>query len=614
MRNNTLLKKYLPGLLTICSLFFLFVRSFQYANMLPSRLDESLFLYKGYLFANGTYKPFEAYGLWTNKNPLSFLIPGWFQLIFGAGLRSGRILSILLGVLTVIAIWMVVKRETSDWLAFLASAAIAFNPFYAWTFSQFISQSLAAFFLAWTLVFILGKKRNFWQLMLGMLLAVLVVQVRQNMLPILPLLVIYIYWEHGKKAGTISLITGLAAFLFFTAIYWPDILRNYLAVIPAFIVPIVKNLIYIPDANRAPVTITQFLGRLHALAQGITAHFSEMLGVSLAGIIAGLNIKRKKYSEKMLFSLLLIYSLLFLIHLWASVLKNYCVYCFSNYLSFFGIIGVVLLAIGLYHVRIQNRTQFWNLITIILILTFCTAAGFSIHLDTGHFLMEMKVPRIKDMRFIPGTVELWTLLGNKFGLDYDQLEIIIPTVFGFLAGIIIILITFLWNKIRKNSQSFIYSSFLTTTILGSLLTFVCTEEQYSASYRDCSENIIDTYESVGKYLNDIIPSGSKVWWYSTTGQILLSYIDDIQIYPPQLNYTFNYLVGGTSNEIYKYGYWNEDLALHWLEDTDYAIIENPNFRGDIVKWIDTDKFEELAPTISISQCSPNDYFRVFRRR
>jgi hypothetical protein len=123
--------------------------------------------------------------------------------------------------------------------------------------------------------------------------------------------------------------------------------------------------------------------------------------------------------------------------------------------------------------------------------------------------MEMKVPRIKDMRFIPGTVELWTLLGNKFGLDYDQLEIIIPTVFGFLAGIIIILITFLWNKIRKNSQSFIYSSFLTTTILGSLLTFVCTEEQYSASYRDCSENIIDTYESVGKYLNDIIPSVQK---------------------------------------------------------------------------------------------------------
>jgi hypothetical protein len=128
--------------------------------------------------------------------------------------------------------------------------------------------------------------------------------------------------------------------------------------------------------------------------------------------------------------------------------------------------------------------------------------------------------------------------------------------------------------------------------LGSLVTFVCNEQQYSASYRNCSGNIIDTYESIGKYLNNVIPSGSKVWWYSTTGQILLSYVDDIQIYPPQLNYTFNYLVGGTSDEIYKYGYWNEDLALRWLGDADFAIIDNPNISGDIVKWIDADKFED----------------------
>jgi len=228
--------------------------------------------------------------------------------------------------------------------------------------------------------------------------------------------------------------------------------------------------------------------------------------------------------------------------------------------------------------------------------------------------MELNVPRVKNFWFAPGTVELWTLLANKFNLSYDQLEIIIPTAFGFLAGILIILITALWRKIRKSWQSFIYASFLATTVLGSLLTFISTEDQYSRPIRNCSEGIIRTYESIGEYLNTIIIPGSRVWWFSTTSQILLSYVDDIQIYPPQLNYTFNYLVGGTSDEIYKYGYWNEELALQWLEETDYAIIENSTFHGDVVKWIDAEKFEELTPTISINQCSPNDYFRIFRRK
>jgi hypothetical protein len=55
-----------------------------------------------------------------------------------------------------------------------------------------------------------------------------------------------------------------------------------------------------------------------------------------------------------------------------------------------------------------------------------------IHQEIGHVLMELNVPRVKDMRLASGTVELWTLLANKFGLGYDQLEIIIPTAFGFL--------------------------------------------------------------------------------------------------------------------------------------------------------------------------------------
>ena len=46
MKIKSFQNTYVPRLLAILSGLFLLVRSFQYANILPARLDESLFLYK----------------------------------------------------------------------------------------------------------------------------------------------------------------------------------------------------------------------------------------------------------------------------------------------------------------------------------------------------------------------------------------------------------------------------------------------------------------------------------------------------------------------------------------------------------------------------------------
>jgi len=49
-----------------------------YAHSTYSRLDESAYIYKGYLFATGQYEPFGP-GLWTNKGPLKFTGPITFR-------------------------------------------------------------------------------------------------------------------------------------------------------------------------------------------------------------------------------------------------------------------------------------------------------------------------------------------------------------------------------------------------------------------------------------------------------------------------------------------------------------------------------------------------------
>lgn len=228
--------------------------------------------------------------------------------------------------------------------------------------------------------------------------------------------------------------------------------------------------------------------------------------------------------------------------------------------------------------------------------------------------MELQIPRIKNLSLQSGTTELWRMLSNKFGLTFDELEIIIPTVFGFLVGLLFWGISVVIHKFQKKGLSFLITATFVFAIWGSAVTFPLNELQYGGTLQTCTGSSISDYEAIGEYLDSQIEPNSKVWWWGLSGQIVLSYIDDIQIYPPQLNYMFNYILGGTSDRLYELGYWNEDLALEWLSQADYAIIENTTFTGDVVKWINAEQFDELPHTISINQCRTTDYFRIFRRK
>ncbi len=617
MSNKSRAKDWLitvaPILLTTVSILFMLVRSFQYANILPARMDESLFLYKGYLFATGAYKPFEPYGPWTNKNPLAFLIPGWLQLIFGPGLRTGRIVSIMFGVLTLVAVWIIVRRMTKPWLATLAVVSLALNPFYSWLFAQFISQSLTTVLLAWALVFTLGKNRSKLEIILGTLLSVLIVQVRQNMLPVPFLLILYVYWENGKKIGFISLLTAAISFFSITAFFLPDIIRNYLAVIPGFIQPIVKNIIYQPDGTKTALTDPKIIERILSFTQGVQTHLLELIGFFFSTSFLFRRNEKQRYRKVTIF-LWVTFFILLVAHMWASLVKSYCIFGFSNYLGFFGVIGVILLAITIEEQGKKSPKPFSLLCSFIFIIILGISIGFSIHPDIGHSLLDLQVPRITNMRIQPGSVALWTLLANKYGATYDQLEILIPTFFGLIISVFVIVVVFLIGKLKKSRRSVLVNITSGFILLASPLTFYLTEIQYSSALKGCSHNIIDNYEEIGAHIDSQIDPESKVWLWAVSGQVVLSYTDDIQIYPPQLNNPFNYFMGGTSEELFKYGFWNENLALEWLLDCDYAIVENTTFSGDIVKWIDPDLFDELAPTITIDDSNTDDYFRIFRRK
>ena len=209
------------------------VQAFIYAHTTTSRLDEGDYLYKGILFATGQYHPFELYGVWMDKAPLAFLIPGYTELIFGPGLRTGRYLAIFFGSLTLLGVWVAALRISHNkWLAVAAVWVLVLSPVVIFTYSEGISQATIACLLAWTLALALGEKRSIWELTLSGFLAGVTIMTRQNMIPVLPLLVAYIFWQHGWKPAIYSLLAGGGLLIFFHILYWPYIMQLWLIWLP----------------------------------------------------------------------------------------------------------------------------------------------------------------------------------------------------------------------------------------------------------------------------------------------------------------------------------------------------------------------------------------------
>ena len=257
--------------------------SIHFANTQRSTIDEGLYLYKGYLFAKGIYQPFQEYGPRTEYSPLSFLIPGYIQLWFGPGLLTGRIFAILVGILALWGLWAAARNLAGPWWATAAVWAVALNPAIIRFYSFGLSQGLVICLLMWMLFLALGRNRSTWQTCLGAVLAGLALLVRQNMAPVLPILLVYIFWQFGRKQGLLSTLAGVSVVILGNLVFWPGILMAWAPWLPASLTPFL-------DAWRPPEGVTPALNfrpdgltRLYTLLEGLRFHF-----VSLVGSIIGL--------------------------------------------------------------------------------------------------------------------------------------------------------------------------------------------------------------------------------------------------------------------------------------------------------------------------------------
>jgi hypothetical protein len=136
-----------------------------------------------------------------------FLFPGYVQLIFGAGLRTGRYLAVIEELLAMVAVWIAARRTGGKWLATAIIWSMALSPAAIKATTMGVTQPLIACLFAWTLLLTTGEKRPLWQLILGTAIASTMILTRQNMAPVLPLLLLYIFLGIWLE-NWISMCTG----------------------------------------------------------------------------------------------------------------------------------------------------------------------------------------------------------------------------------------------------------------------------------------------------------------------------------------------------------------------------------------------------------------------
>lgn len=601
-----------------------FAQSWAFAHTQVSILDEGAYLLKGYLFATGKYWPFQDYGPWTNHMPLSFLIPGWVQVLFGPGLRTGRYFAIALGAVMLIGVWLVSRRFGNRWWSAALIWFLAVNIPVLKVYSLVTSQGLVACMLVWVLVLILGPDRPGWQVYLGAVLAGLMMLTRINMTPLLPFLLVYIFWEHGKKTGAWALVAVVLTVGIGHAFFWPGILKLWTAWLP------IEDFSFL-DTWRSPGGAksswnpkVSMLGRLSSFLLGYRIHFFAFTIVLISMLMwPPKRLWRSEWRFKIAIFFLVSFMVLTGFHAWASLGKNYCVYCFPNYLMFFQILGVLLgnVVFTSWDVYKERFGRMLPIITMLMVMSgmvyhavegkriFKTWGGGWLRYLLGE-LWRINVPRVRSLKIEPGTVEIWALFANKFGWDKDQ---VINSTFIIVWLLIVSLVFYFGIKWAKKIIGKAGKVEFSTLAIGMFLflflgTGLSLRIGPLSTGTDCNGDVISSYEIGGAYLADNIPPGSKIYWNGGLSTVPLLYLTDREIYPPQINSGYSYRLGGDPDELLRYGLWNEEIAQAWQQEADVVLVE-----GGQGEWED-DAFDEIMPTPPMYPCQTNNEIHIYIRK
>jgi hypothetical protein len=483
-------------------------------------------------------------------------------------------------------------------------------------YARTVSEVVIACLLAWMCVLVLDEERPLWQILIGSVLAAIAVLTRQNMILMLPLLILYVFWQHGWQKGAWSLAAIAIVFIAVHAYYWPNILTIWAPWLPDSLTPFLNPFRLPGDSTPVWDPSIDFWNRTNAFFQGMRYHFIALVGGIFALIFWAPRSGWKTASAmRAAVFLALSYFILFAMHAWAALASQYesysCVFCFSNYMTFFDPLGILLFVI-VFSSAWKSPSRVMQGVAIVLVIIFSVGIGFSLFENVGKEILGMSVPRMRDGQILSGTTTLVDIIKYKFNLELPVIKRLISSAIGFMVAAGVLLIAFIIlgrKKNDQNQQNFALIAVNSYLVIGLIFSPVLNLGESSIN---CKQDMILAHEQLGAYLSEIIPSNSLVYWDGGNAFTPMVYVPNVRIFPIQINDGYTYRIGGDPETLHRFSHWNSELNEEWKNSADVFIIEAKRFSV----WKDflaPQDFEEYAPPPTAPTCYEGGELRIFHR-
>jgi hypothetical protein len=296
-------------------------------------------------------------------------------------------------------------------------------------------------------------------------------------------------------------------------------------------------------------------------------------------------------------------------HMQASLFGEYCVSCILLYVGYFDFIGFLLLVVA-YRFLVRNLAAFRRVLVLAWIPVIILSIGSITYEDLSSTFARNMIERLD-------RVYLWNALLNVTGLPH---LLLFRSTFVWMISILMVLLFalgLLWTRrFYANRQAWLgrvgFIGLNALLILGLILSPTKALGKGN-DFFDCGgSNVLASYERAGEYLRSVIPPGSQVYWDGRMDSIFL-YLPDVKIYPPQLNHSHSYFVGGDADELLRAGLWNDVLAKQWLAEADYVMIEAGVKQDWVMQILDSDKYIKLKPAPKTEKCRWQSSILVYKR-
>ncbi len=599
--------KFLPYVLAIFIIVAYVFQAVQYTHTIEPVMDEGTYLLKGKWYWEGTYQPFEENGPLTNKPPFAFYILGISQVLFKPGLASGRYFAVLLSVLLLIGQWLTVKRLAGSWWATLSISLYLISSAWIIYFSRAMTQVVTSLIIIWSLYFFLGKDRAQAELIIGAILSAVIVMVRQNMLPFYILTLIYIIWENGWRKSTFPVFSSLLVFVGMNLIYWPQIYQYiWQPLLPGFFNNLISSILHVDLLTGnigQPLLVYQYnpVYETQVFFDGVRYFFIPCMATLCSLILLFPKALFTDNEHRKTAYLAISFLILTCMHYAYALYENNVLYSFPAYYAFYLPIGVTLIPLTAKEwLKVESKTRQW--ILGITILAISTGIGLSLYREIAPFFMNLNLPSISQHTLV-GPYELWDVLLNRYYVSIHTQEFIIPTIVGFLGGLLILLIArLIFTLVHRKEKRSTYGTILILVffVLGYLLTptFILAKNSSIAIIPD--SNIPEEYEQTAQQLKTILPENALVYWDGFT-PILFLYLPELRIFPAQLNMEFYYRVNGDTTAIEEYGFWDDELAVRWMAEADMLVFSEETYQKRFLNLDPSfqDNFQRLPVQINV---------------